>query len=166
MSCPLSRGLLLRGSNGCLSAARYAARNSTRHCCPNGSRYRFSVPTRISSVAYATEEILLVAGFGGAAYLSLSKPIAAVVALLLVVVVASYRQTVYAYPSGGGAFVVSLENLGQTPALGAAAALLVDYVMTVAVSVVAGVVAITSAVTSLSRTPWCCRWALSCSSPW
>jgi amino acid transporter len=105
----------------------------------------------ISSVAYATEEILLVAGFGGAAYLSLSKPIAAVVALLLVVVVASYRQTVYAYPSGGGAFVVSLDNLGQTPALGAAAALLVDYVMTVAVSVVAGVVAITSAVTSLQR---------------
>ncbi len=103
----------------------------------------------ISSVAYATEEILLVAGFGGAAYLSLSKPIAAVVALLLIVVVASYRQTVYAYPSGGGAFVVSLDNLGQTPALGAAAALLVDYVMTVAVSVVAGVVAITSAVTSL-----------------
>jgi amino acid transporter len=103
----------------------------------------------ISSVAYATEEILLVAGFGGAAYLSLAKPIAAVVALLLVVVVASYRQTVYAYPSGGGAFVVSLDNLGQTPALGAAAALLVDYVMTVAVSVVAGVVAITSAVTSL-----------------
>src|SRR5438270_758760 len=83
-------------------------------------------------------------GFGGAAYLSLSKPIAAVVALLLIVVVASYRQTVYAYPSGGGAFVVSLDNLGQTPALGAAAALLVDYVMTVAVSVVAGVVAITS----------------------
>ncbi len=105
----------------------------------------------ISSVAYATEEILLVAGFGGAAYLSLSKPIAAVVAVLLVVVVASYRQTVYAYPSGGGAFVVSLDNLGQTPALGAAAALLVDYVMTVAVSVVAGVVAITSAVTSLAR---------------
>jgi amino acid transporter len=104
----------------------------------------------ISSVAYATEEILLVAGFGGAAYLSLSKPIAAVVALLLIVVVASYRQTVYAYPSGGGAFVVSLDNLGQTPALGAAAALLVDYVMTVAVSVVAGVVAITSAVTSLA----------------
>jgi amino acid transporter len=104
----------------------------------------------ISSVAYATEEILLVAGFGGAAYLSLSKPIAACVALLLVVVVASYRQTVYAYPSGGGAFVVSLDNLGQTPALAAAAALLVDYVMTVAVSVVAGVVAITSAVTSLT----------------
>ena len=102
----------------------------------------------ISSVAYATEEILLVAGYGGVAYLSLSKPIAAFVALLLVVVVASYRQTCYAYPSGGGAFVVSLDNLGRTAALSAAAALLVDYVMTVAVSVVAGVAAITSAVPS------------------
>ncbi len=105
----------------------------------------------ISSVAYATEEILLVSGFGGAAYLSLSKPIAAAVALLLLVVIASYRQTCYAYPNGGGAFIVSLENLGQGAALTAAAALLVDYVMTVAVSVVAGVVAITSAATSLSK---------------
>jgi amino acid transporter len=105
----------------------------------------------ISSVAYATEEILLVSGFGGAAYLSMSKPIAALVALLLIVVVASYRQTCYAYPSGGGAFVVSRDNLGATAALTAAAALLVDYVMTVAVSVVAGVVAITSAAPSLQR---------------
>lgn len=105
----------------------------------------------ISSVAYATEEILLVSGFGGAAYLGMTKPIAALVALLLVVVVASYRQTCYAYPSGGGAFVVSLDNFGQRAALTAASALLVDYVMTVAVSVVAGVVAITSAVPSLQR---------------
>jgi amino acid transporter len=105
----------------------------------------------ISSVAYATEEILLVSGFGGAAYLSMSKPIAACVAALLIVVVASYRQTCYAYPSGGGAFIVSQENLGATAALTAAAALLVDYVMTVAVSVVAGVVAITSAAPSLQK---------------
>jgi amino acid transporter len=104
----------------------------------------------ISSVAYATEEILLVTGYGGVAYLSLSKPIAAAVGVLLIVVVASYRQTCYAYPSGGGAFIVSLDNLGQKSALSAAAALLVDYVMTVAVSVVAGVAAITSAVTSLT----------------
>jgi amino acid transporter len=105
----------------------------------------------ISSVAYATEEILLVSGYGGAAYLSMSKPIAAAVALLLLVVVASYRQTCYAYPNGGGAFIVSQENLGQTAALTAAAALLVDYVMTVAVSVVAGVVAISSAAPSLAK---------------
>src|ERR1700712_1347053 len=104
----------------------------------------------ISSVAYATEEILLVAGFGGAAYLSMAKPVAALVAVLLIVVVLSYRQTIYAYPSGGGAFIVSLDNLGSTAALSAAAALLVDYVMTVAVSVVAGVAAITSAVSGLA----------------
>jgi len=105
----------------------------------------------ISSVAYATEQILLVTGFGGAAYLSMAKPIAALIAVMLVVVIASYRQTCYAYPSGGGAFVVSLENLGANAALTAAAALLVDYVMTVVVSVVAGVVAITSAAPSLQR---------------
>ena len=105
----------------------------------------------ISSVAYATEEILLVLGYGGVAYLSLTKPIALVVGALLIVVVASYRQTCYAYPNGGGAFVVSLENLGSNAALTAAAALLVDYVMTVAVSVVAGVVAITSAAPSLQH---------------
>lgn len=98
----------------------------------------------ISSVAYATEQILLVAALGGAAYLSLATPIAVAVTVLLAVVVLSYRQTCYAYPSGGGAFVVSLDNFGEKPALTAAAALLVDYVMTVAVSVVAGVIAITS----------------------
>ncbi|MDX6216134.1 MAG: hypothetical protein QOG99_1718 [Frankiales bacterium] len=105
----------------------------------------------ISSVAYATEQILLVLGTAGAAsFLGLSAPIAVAVALLLAIVVASYRQTCFAYPSGGGAYVVSKDNLGETAALTAAAALLVDYVMTVAVSVVSGVVAITSAFTSLS----------------
>jgi hypothetical protein len=94
----------------------------------------------ISSVAYATEQILLVLGFGGSALLSLASPIAAVVAVLLVTVVLSYRQTCYAYPSGGGAYVVSKQNLGDTAALTAASALLVDYVMTVVVSVVSGVI--------------------------
>jgi amino acid transporter len=98
----------------------------------------------ISSVAYATEQILLVAGLGGAAYLSLASPVAVAVVALLAIVVLSYRQTCYAYPSGGGAFVVSQHNFGERAALTAAAALLVDYVMTVAVSVVAGVLAITS----------------------
>jgi amino acid transporter len=98
----------------------------------------------LSSVAYATEEIVLVLAAGGAAYLSYSKWVATVIAVLLVVVVASYRQTCYAYPNGGGAFAVSMENFGENAALTAASALLVDYVMTVAVSVVAGVVAITS----------------------
>jgi amino acid transporter len=98
----------------------------------------------ISSVAYATEQILLVAGLGGAAYLWLASPVAAAVAVLLAIVVLSYRQICHAYPNGGGAFAVSQDNLGEKSALTAAAALMVDYVMTVAVSVVAGVLAITS----------------------
>src|SRR3954453_20144646 len=105
----------------------------------------------LSSVAYATEEIVLVLAAGGAAYLTFSKWIAALIAALLVIVVMSYRQTCYAYPNGGGAFAVSLDNFGENVALVAAAALLVDYVMTVAVSVVSGVVAITSAAPSLQR---------------
>ena len=105
----------------------------------------------ISSVAYATEQILLTLAVGGAGALSLSTPVAAAVAIVLIVVVASYRQTCYAYPSGGGAFVVAKTNLGESAALTAAAALLVDYVMTVAVSVVSGVVAITSAFPELAN---------------
>jgi amino acid transporter len=105
----------------------------------------------ISSVAYATEQIVLVLGTAGAAsFLGLAAPISVAVAVLLAVVVASYRQTCFAYPSGGGAYIVSKDNLGTTAALTAAAALLVDYVMTVAVSVVSGVVAVTSAVTALA----------------
>src|SRR5947208_9912150 len=103
----------------------------------------------LSSVAYATEEIVLVLAAGGAAYLTYSKWVAAAIAALLVIVVLSYRKTCYAYPNGGGAFAVSMDNFGANAALTAASALLVDYVMTVAVSVVAGVVAITSAVPSL-----------------
>ena len=100
----------------------------------------------ISSVAYATEQIVLVLGTAGdASFLGLAAPIAIAVALLLAIVIASYRQTCFAYPSGGGAYVVSKVNLGDRAALTAAAALLVDYVMTVAVSVVSGVVAVTSA---------------------
>ncbi len=105
----------------------------------------------LSSVAYATEEIVLVLAMGGAAYLVYAKWIAAFIAFILVVVILSYRQTCHAYPNGGGAFAVSLDNFGENAALTAASALLVDYVMTVAVSVVAGVVAITSGVPSLGK---------------
>ena len=106
----------------------------------------------ISSVAYATEEIVLVLAVGGgAAALTYAKNVAAAVALLLVIVILSYRQICRAYPNGGGAFAVSLDNFGENAALTAASALLVDYVMTVAVSVVSGVVAITSAIPSLQR---------------
>ncbi|OKK17437.1 hypothetical protein AMK16_21630 [Streptomyces sp. CB00455] len=103
----------------------------------------------LSSVAYATEEILLILALGGVALLHLTWYAAAAIVFLLVVVIASYRQTCHAYPGGGGAYVVSAENLGPTAALTAAGALLVDYVMTVAVSVVSGVAAITSAIPSL-----------------
>jgi amino acid transporter len=104
----------------------------------------------LSSVAYATEETLTVFALGGAALLHLTWWVAAAIVFLLIVVVASYRQTCYAYPGGGGAYIVSADNLGETAALTAASALLVDYVLTVAVSVVAGVAAITSAAPSLA----------------
>ena len=104
----------------------------------------------LSSVAYATEQIVLVLGLGGLALLHLTPWVAAAVVLLLAIVVASYRQTCYAYPNGGGAYAVSRENLGEDPSLVAATSLLIDYVLTVAVSVVAGVAAITSAVPSLA----------------
>ncbi len=101
----------------------------------------------ISSTAYATEEILFVTALG-ASSLSLGLnsliPIALAVAVLLVIVVTSYRQTIFAYPSGGGSYVVSRENLGRVPSLIAGASLLVDYILTVAVSISAGVAAIIS----------------------
>jgi amino acid transporter len=103
----------------------------------------------LSSVAYATEQIVLVLGLGGLALLHLTPWLGAAVVVLLVIVVASYRQTCAAYPNGGGAYTVSRDNLGEQPALVAASALLIDYVLTVAVSVAAGVAAITSAAPAL-----------------
>jgi amino acid transporter len=103
----------------------------------------------LSSVAYATEEILLILVLGGAAALQLSFPIAVAIAALIAIVVSSYRQTILAYPQGGGSYVVTRENLGRYPSLIAGAALLIDYVLTVAVSVAAGIAAITSAIRPL-----------------
>ena len=99
----------------------------------------------LSSVAYATEEILLVLILAGTAALSYSVPIGIVITALIAIVVSSYRETIRAYPRGGGAYIVSKENLGVYAGLVAGAALLIDYVLTVAVSVAAGVAAITSA---------------------
>jgi amino acid transporter len=99
----------------------------------------------LSSVAYATEEILRVLILAGPAFLTFSSPIAFVIGAILAIVVFSYRQTLYAYPSGGGAYIVAKDNLGNVPALIAAAALLIDYILTVAVSIAAGVAALTSA---------------------
>lgn len=104
----------------------------------------------LSSNAYATEEILLVLSVGGLALLHVTPWVALAVVVLLTTVVVSYRQTCHAYPSGGGAYAVSRANLGQDAALVAAAALLVDYVLTVAVSVAAGVANLVSAVPSLA----------------
>jgi amino acid transporter len=103
----------------------------------------------LSSVAYATQEIILVLVIGGTTALTLTPWIGLAVVFLLVVVVTSYSKTVHAYPGGGGAYAVSKENLGQRPALVAAAALIVDYVLTVAVSVTSGVSNLVSAFPTL-----------------
>ena len=103
----------------------------------------------ISSSAYATEEILRVLVLAGTGALLLSLPIAAAIALLLAVVSTSYRQIGHAYPSGGGAYAVARANLPRLSALVAAGALLVDYIMTVAVSTASAVEQITSAVPEL-----------------
>jgi amino acid transporter len=103
----------------------------------------------LSSTAYASEEILLVlavaVAYGQAYVFNYVVPISVVIAIVLGIVATSYRQTIHAYPSGGGAYIVAKENLGTYPGLVAAAALLVDYVLTVSVSLAAGVAAITSA---------------------
>jgi amino acid transporter len=98
----------------------------------------------ISSVAYATQEIVFVLMLAGAGALKWSLPIGLAILALLAIVVASYRQAVRAYPNGGGSYIVSHENIGVVAGLTAAAALLIDYVLTVAVSVAAGIDALAS----------------------
>ena len=112
----------------------------------------------LSSVAYATQEILIILSLAGAAYFGLSIPISFVIIGLLIVLTISYRQTIFAYPGGGGAYIVARDNLGDMPALTAAAALLTDYILTVAVSISSGVAQVTSAVPSLY--PWRVELAL------
>ena len=105
----------------------------------------------ISSTAYATEEILVILALTGtAAFLGLSVPIAIAIAVLLVIVTISYRQTIYAYPRGGGAYIVARDNLGEVAAQVAGAALLTDYILTVAVSISSGVAQIVSAFPGLA----------------
>ena len=105
----------------------------------------------ISSVAYATGEIILVLSLAGAAFLHLAWPVAIAIGALLIVVSLSYRQTIRAYPSGGGSYIVAKENLGTMAGLVAGASLLVDYVLTVAVSISSGTAAITSAFPQLLK---------------
>jgi amino acid transporter len=115
---------------------------------------KFALPVfasdAISSTAYATEEILLALVLAGTAAVGLSFGISVAVVVLLVFVALSYQQTIHAYPNGGGSYIVSRENLGLLPGLVAAASLMVDYVMTVAVSVASGVAAIITAFPSLA----------------
>ncbi|MGH2680854.1 MAG: APC family permease, partial [Actinomycetota bacterium] len=105
---------------------------------------------QLSSVAYATEEMMLVLALAGASALGLLSPLGIGVAILLIVVIVSYRQTVRAYPRGGGSYIVAKENLGTVPGLTAAGAILSSYVLTVSVSVTAGAIAVTSAAPGLA----------------
>ncbi|MET0296199.1 MAG: amino acid permease, partial [Microbacterium sp.] len=104
----------------------------------------------LSSVAYAPQELLMILLIGGTAFLAFSPWVAAAVVVLLVVVVVSYRQLIKAYPSGGGDYEVARKNLGEVPGVVVASALLVDYVLTVAVSVASGVDNIISAIPELN----------------
>ena len=103
----------------------------------------------LSSVAYATEEILLVLILAGQVAVSASVPVSLMIVLLLITLTISYQQIIYEYPAGGGAYIVAKDNLGELPGLVAGAALMVDYVLTVSVSVAAGVAALTSAIPEL-----------------
>ena len=105
----------------------------------------------LSSVAYATDEIILVLAMGGVAWIAHTPFVALAVAILIIIIVMSYRQTCYAYPSGGGAYAVSRANLGDSPALIAASALMIDYIMTVAVSISSGVANFASAFPSIAQ---------------
>src|SRR5574341_843826 len=103
----------------------------------------------LSSTAYATDEILIILFMAGAGALTLSLPVALAIISLLAVVTISYEQTIHAYPNGGGAYIVARDNLGEAPAQTAGAALLTDYILTVAVSISSGVAQITSAFPAL-----------------
>ncbi len=103
----------------------------------------------LSSVAYGPEAMLAILVLGGTAGLRYSPPVAATIVFLMLAVGVSYRQTIRAYPHGGGSYIVASDNLGRVPGLVAAAGLMTDYILTVAVSIASGIAAITSAVPSL-----------------
>jgi amino acid transporter len=123
----------------------------------NGEALAILSSDALSSVAYASQEILLVLSLAGAAALSLTVPITGLIVALMLVVAVSYRQTIKAYPHGGGSYRVSHDNLGVVPGLVAGASLAIDYVLTVSVSVAAGIAAITSLLPQLAveRIPLC-----------
>ncbi|HEV3230468.1 MAG TPA: APC family permease [Solirubrobacteraceae bacterium] len=107
----------------------------------------------LSSVAYGPEAMLVILVLGGAAALRWSLPVSAAIVVLMVAVGLSYRQTIRAYPRGGGSYIVASDNLGRVPGLTAAAGLMLDYILTVAVSVASGIAAVTSAIPTLRPHP-------------
>ena len=107
----------------------------------------------LSSTAYATQEILVILAVAGTAAFGYAFPIALAIVVLLAIVTLSYEQTIHAYPGGGGAYIVARDNLGELPAQTAGAALLTDYILTVAVSISSGVAQITSAFPALYALP-------------
>ena len=121
--------------NDSWSAAPCAARAWGTRCCPSGSPCPVFASDALSSVAYAPDEILLTLSLAGIAAVAFSPWVGLVVVVVLLIVVASYRQNVHAYPSGGGDYEVATVNLGPKAGVGVASALLVDYVLTVAVSI-------------------------------
>jgi amino acid transporter len=129
-----------------------ASTDSDEHLLPKKLALPIFASDALSSVAYAPQELLLILMTGGLAFLAFAPWIAAAVVVLLIVVVISYRQLIKAYPSGGGDYEVARKNLGEIPGVIVAAALLVDYVLTVAVSVASGVDNIISALPGLN--PW------------
>ncbi|MGH3650667.1 MAG: APC family permease [Acidimicrobiia bacterium] len=136
----------------------FASDEEEHQLLPKGLALPVFASDPLSSVAYATEEAMLVLAVAGTAAFALLTPISLGIATLLFIVIVSYRQTIKAYPDGGGAFIVANDNLGIKAGTVAASALLVDYVLTVSVSVAAGVAAITSAAPGLI--PWRVAMAL------
>jgi amino acid transporter len=152
---PTGRPESRRGTGGLLKRVVLGRAISTaqheHHLLPKSLALPVFSSDPLSSVAYATEEMMIVLAAAGAGALTFMLPIAVVIALVLAIVITSYRQTVRAYPRGGGSYIVARENLGTVPGLVAAAAILQDYVLTVAVSVTAGTVAIVSAAPDLAE---------------
>ncbi len=137
-----------------------SSERADEHLLPKRMALPIFASDALSSVAYAPQELLMILLTGGLAFLAFSPWIATAVVVLLVVVVLSYRQLIKAYPSGGGDYEVARTNLGEIPGVVVASALLVDYVLTVAVSVASGIDNVISAVPGLN--PWRVELAVAC----
>nr|WP_051192078.1 APC family permease [Microbacterium luticocti] len=137
-----------------------ASQNADEHLLPKRMALPIFASDALSSVAYAPQEMLMILLTGGLAFLAFAPWVAAAVVLLMTVVVLSYRQLIRAYPSGGGDYEVARTNLGEIPGVVVASALLVDYILTVAVSTASGVDNIISALPGLN--PWRVELAVAC----